>query len=406
MRIRTITLVSVAMLCAPVALAAGGGGAEALTQGGWASLLVERMQLTKTLPANASHEAIALLGARPTAIEKSGATAKLVVADGGARTWKYEVSTPATATWLLVTRSGSPAFVSVDRAPSEMTGVAPNGAGSDVARRPLLAGTHTVTVHVANGAQAPDLALVGGCSTVAPVGGWQASAPLTWGVLSRTLVQALKQNGRLPAAEALPIAQVGQPQVTLQVEHEGTYTVLLAGHAFDRATYRVDGCEETHPAAIATADGWREGGTIVLLPGAHTLSFFGMGNVPDGRVRFVRRSASDEDYLAVLSSMGVKLPKLTAEAAPRLHAEADPPRRDVGGIRHAHGDVFAGIANRIVTRDEANAVLDTPAIARLLARTPRIPNRRTDVVEPPKPGEFDTFETPISPTVPGSPDSQ
>ena len=49
------------------------------------------------------------------------------------------------------------------------------------------------------------IAAVAGCHPVLPAGGWQTSATLSYGNLGRTLVQALRQNGRLPASEGLGV---------------------------------------------------------------------------------------------------------------------------------------------------------------------------------------------------------
>ena len=377
---------------------------DTLTQLGWAKLLVQRMALAKNLPVGAGDQAAALLGGRGDSIEKPGTAATLVQADGPQKTWRYDVTTPVAGTWLVTTKNAAPAFVSVDRAPSALTASQPGGAPSDIGRFALLAGAHSLSVHVAQNVAAPDVSIVSGCAVVAPPGGWSPATPATWGVLARTLVQAMHQHGRLPAAEALAISPATDKSFALSVEREGTYTVLLSGHAFDRASYRLDGCEDVHPAATQSADGWREGATVALLPGAHTLAFYGMDAAkPDGRVRLVRRASSDADHLAVLSSLGVKLPTMTASAETQMRADARP----TGGVRHAKGDASTSIANRTVTVEEAVAVLDTPGVARLLSSGSVLPNKRkqtgADRVEA---GEFGTFEDPISPTVPGGPDAQ
>ena len=57
----------------------------------------------------------------------------------------------------------------------------------------------------------------------------------------------------------------------------------------------------------------------MLIPagGDHSLAFFGMDATKnDGRVRLVRRSPAEADYLAVLQSMGVKLGPSTASLVP------------------------------------------------------------------------------------------
>ncbi|HVO30568.1 MAG TPA: hypothetical protein VMV18_07525, partial [bacterium] len=61
-------------------------------------------------------------------------------------------------------------------------------------------------------------------------------------------------------------------------------------------------------------------------------------------------------------------------------------------------------ANRTVTLGEAEAVLATPSIARMLSVVPVSQKRTQTGTHVPVPEEFGTFETPISPTVPGIPE--
>lgn len=381
------------------------GSADILSQGAWARMLLARLPIAKNLPTTAGDHALEIFAAKSAAITKDGKTAQLVAADAANKTWRFDVTTPGAATWLLVLQNAAPAFVSVDKAPSRLVPAVPGGAGTDAGEHVLLAGSHSVTVALPATAAAPDVSLVSGCSSVAPAGGWQPQSHLTWGAMARTLVEVTRQGSRLPAAEALAPNALTASRVTLQVEREGTYTLLLAGKDLQHASVRLDGCEEFQPSLNASADGWREAQTQVLNPGEHSLSFFGMGTGGDARVRLVRRSATDADHLAVLQSLGVKLPSLTAEAEPReLHAEADLPGRVIGGVHHAKGDALGALANRTVSLGDAEAVLATPAIARLLSITP-VPVKRAQAgTHVPEPDEFGTFQIPISPTVPGTPE--
>jgi hypothetical protein len=106
---------------------AGARGGDVLTQSAWARMLVDRMALAKALPAGGADQSIALLGGRAPGIERDARSATIVVQDGPQRTWKYDLSTTATATWLVTAKNASPAFVSVDKAPSVLTPVTPGG---------------------------------------------------------------------------------------------------------------------------------------------------------------------------------------------------------------------------------------------------------------------------------------
>ena len=124
----------------------------------------------------------------------------------------------------------------------------------------------------------------------------------------------------------------------------------------------------------------------------------------DGRVRLVRRSSSDSDHLAVLAGLGVKLPTLTAEAAP-LRGDTRVAHM-TGGVRHAEGDAMASLASRSVSRAEAERILATPAVARRLARGVIAQKRQEGGNEVVETEEFETFEIPLSPTIPGGQDAQ
>ena len=183
MKIRIPALVILG-LAAAASLGAGSSNSSApLTQAGWASLLADRMLITKHLSATvASEQAMALLGTRATTIDRPPTSAQLIQADAAQKTWRYDFVTPVTATWLLTTENSTPAFVSVDKLPSALTPAATNGA-VDSGRYSLLAGPHSISIHVAQNIASPKLSLVGSCSVVAPPGGWQGTAPLIYGVL-------------------------------------------------------------------------------------------------------------------------------------------------------------------------------------------------------------------------------
>jgi hypothetical protein len=247
--------------------------------------------------------------------------------------------------------------------------------------------------------------MVAGCHPVLPAGGWQTSAKLNYGNLGRTLVQALRQNGRLPASDGLAAIPATSAKVTIDVPAEGTYSVLLAGASLSKATYRIGGCEETTPGA-ATADGWREGTTVLLAAGATTLELSGMdAKKTDGRVRLVRRSSADAEYLAVLQSMGVKLStdgKTTG--ALELETRTGLARRATGGATAG----LAALAGRPVTRDEAERILDTPAIAKMLAGGMAFPKAKPGP-KPKKDKDDDeaggTLEEPVTGTLQQSQDA-
>lgn len=337
-------------------------GSPTLSQGDWARLLVQRLGATHALRENApAEDAASLLGARGFALEREPGAAKSVTADGAQKTWRYDVDVPNTATWLVTLGNRKPAFASVDKSPSKLLAAGGADGATDVGLFPLSAGAHTITI-TSNLPAAPELDMVAGCHPVLPAGGWQTSAKLTYGNLGRTLVQALRQNGRLPAADGLSAVAATASKITIDVPSEGNYSVLLAGKALERATYRIGGCEETMPGAV-TADGWREGATILLPAGAATIQLAGVDAAKsDGRVRLVRRSSADAEYLAVLQSMGVKLPtdgKTTGSLETRT-----------GLARRAKGDAAAGLASlagRTVTREEGERILNTPGIAKMLA---------------------------------------
>ena len=340
-----------------------------LNQGAWAVMLAERMKLSEDLPQGApADEAIGLLGTRGLTILRDAKAAQLAIADGPQRSWRYDITIPKTATWLITVRNTSPAFVSVDKGASKLAPSAGVDGSSDVTAVPLRAGPHSVTISMNNVPTAPDIGLVAGCNPVIPAGGWQGAQSLTFGGLGRTLVQSLRQNGRLPAAEALAIVPVKTARTAITAPSEGTYTLLVSGRAFDRATYRIDGCTETTPTPNA-ADGWREGATVLLTAGEHVLSLEGFDATKnDGRVRLVRRSSADDEYLAVLQSMGVKLPHLGGKDGKSASLESGDGR--VRLVRRANGDAQAGLAalaNRKVTKAEAEAILEQPVIAKLLA---------------------------------------
>lgn len=335
-----------------------------LSQGEWAKLLVGRLGAASSLKDNApAEDAASLLGARGFSLQRESKFAKSVTSDGAQKTWRYDVDLPRTATWLVTIENGQPAFASVDKTPSKLLAAGGADGASDLGIFPLAAGSHTVTI-TSNLPAAPDLNLVAGCHPVLPAGGWQPSAKLNFGNLGRTLVQALRQNGRLPASDGLAAIPATSSKVTIDVPSEGTYSVLLSGAALSRATYRLGGCEETTPGA-ATADGWREGTTVLLASGATTLELFGMdAKKTDGRVRLVRRSSADAEYLAVLQSMGVKL---TPEGKTTGSLDVDVSR--TGLARRASGDRragFAALALRNVTQEDAQRIL--AFFARQLAR--------------------------------------
>lgn len=340
---------------------AKGMGSAILSQGDWARMLVGRLGASGVLKQNApAEDAASLLGARGFAMEREAKFAKTVTADGSQKTWRYDVDLPRTATWLVTLGNTQLAFASVDKSPSKLLAAGGADGATDLGFFPLAAGAHTVTI-TSHLPAAPDIDLVAGCHPVVPAGGWNTSAKLNYGNLGRTLVQALHQNGRLPASDGLAPIPATTSKVTIDVPSEGTYSVLLSGKALERATYRLGGCEETTPGA-PTADGWREGTTVLLTSGATTIELAGMdAKKADGRVRLVRRSSADAEYLAVLQSMGVKLTsdgKTTGSIETRT-----------GLARRANGDATGGLAalaSRTVTREEAERILDTPVISKQL----------------------------------------
>ena len=374
-------------------------GSETITQGEWANMLVARLGVSSALPKDAPpDEAASLLGARGIAVVRDGKTARTLTADGAQHTWRYELATPQTATWLLTVANAQPAFVSVGGKESKLI---PSGGAdrvSDAGFHPLARGAHAVTV-TAKLPSAPDLAVVAGCHPVLPAGGWQSSAQLSFGNLGRTLVQALRQNGRLPAAEGLATTPVTATRVAFHVPAEGTYTVLIGGKALERATYRVDGCDETAPGS-PTADGWREGESVLLTAGTHRIDLAGMdGRRSDGRMRLVRRATADAEYLAVLQSMGVKL-----TAGGKTTGSLDAGEKRTGLARRARGDDAAGLAalaGRAVTRADAERILATPVIARQLSQGVSFP--RTGVTKPRTPEQDEeaagTLEEPVTGTL-------
>lgn len=343
---------------------AKGMGSATISQGEWARLLVDRLGASGALPLTAGPEdAASLLGARGFALEREARFAKTMTADGAQKTWRYDVDLPRTATWLVTLGNAQPAFASVDKSTSKLLAAGGADGASDLGLFPLAAGAHTVTI-TSTLAAAPDLDLVAGCHPVLPAGGWNTSAKLNYGNLGRTLVQALRQNGRLPASDGLAPVPVTSSKTNLDVPSEGTYSVLLSGKALERATYRIGGCEETTPGS-PTADGWREGTTVLLTGGATKIEFASVdAKKTDGRVRLVRRSSADAEYLAVLQSMGVKL---TTDGKTTGSIDAVDTR--TGLARRAKGDATGGLAalaGRTVTRAEAERILDTPVIAKQL----------------------------------------
>jgi hypothetical protein len=381
---------------------------ENLTQGAWAKMLLDRLGFSASLPPTAgATEAADVLGGRAPSITRDARSAQLIAQDGARKTWRYDIAIPKTALWLVSEKAAQPAFVTVDKRPSTLA-PASAASGADAGSFPLLAGNHSVMISAANLAGAPEVSLVSGCNVVTPAGGWSAGAPLNFGTLARTLVQAIKQNSRLPAVEALPGVPVKGNAATIIAPSEGTYTLLVAGAAMQNAAYRVDGCQESRATGAATADGWREGATVLLLgAGEHQLTFTGVdGTKSDGRVRLVRRSGNENDYLAVLQSMGVKLPVAEAkhaglEVVPGAIFFAAPLAAPLGAV-----DPFNGLASRVVTRGEAEAILGTPSVARLLKNgMPAL--QKTAPGGPKNPGEEESEERkgsyvePVSPTIPG-----
>jgi len=336
-------------------------GSATLSQGEWAKLLVGRLGVSAALKENApADDAASLLGARGFSVTRESKSAKSMTADGTQKTWRYDVDLPRTATWLVTLGIAQPAFVSVDKSPSKLLAAGGVDGASDAGLFPLAAGTHTITV-TSNLPAAPNLGLVAGCHPVLPAGGWQTSAKLNYGNLGRTLVQALRQNGRLPASDGLAAIPVTSSKVAIDVPAEGTYSVLLSGAALSKATYRIGGCEETTPGA-PTADGWREGTTVLLAAGATTLELAGVdAKKTDGRVRLVRRSSADAEYLAVLQSMGVKL-TTDGKTTGALELETR-----TGLARRANGDAKAGLAalaGRTVTRAEGLRILNSAEVVK------------------------------------------
>lgn len=376
-----------------VGLALAGAAPQAdvkLTQASWARMLADRMGIR----ASSDTEAVALLGGRGGHVDVSSQSARLLSAEGNQRSWKWDVTVPNTAIWLVTIDNRVAAFVSVDKSPSALVPAARAGGLSDAGRFPLTAGTHVLTVAVAQNVAAPEVKLVGGCAFVEPPGGW-TNAQLTYATLARTLVAAMRQQSRLPAAEAL--ASTSAKTARISAPAEGVYTVLFSGRT-DLA-YRLDGCEETRLLATVTADGWREGGTTQLSAGEHAVTV--TGAVPaDLKVRLVRRSTSDADYLGVLQAMGVRLQPVASLSVPGVKTASI-----VGGPRHAQGDAsLAGLASRTVTRAEAERILAHPAIARNLANASRAgapPTRKKgdDQINPLQ--NPLTYPEPVSPTLPG-----
>lgn len=379
-----------------------GMGSATLSQGDWAKLLVGRLGASAELRENsAADDAAGLLGARGFSVQRESKSAKVVTADGAQRTWRYDVDLPRTATWLVTLASSQPAFVSVDKAPSKLLSAGGVDGASDAGLFPLAAGAHSVTI-TSNLPAAPDLDLVAGCHPVLPAGGWQTSAKLNYGNLGRTLVQALRQNGRLPASDGLAVVPAPSSKVSVDVPSEGTYSVLLSGKAFERATYRIGGCEETTPGS-PTADGWREGTTVLLAAGATTIELAGVdAKRTDGRVRLVRRSSADAEYLAVLQSMGVKL-TTDGKTTGALDSAGD---ARTGLARRANGDGKAGLAAlalRTVTREEAERILNTGVISKMLAGGVGFPQEKQGPKPPKNDKEDDedggTLEEPVTGTL-------
>ncbi len=402
MRLKALALTAFVLAIGTALLGAAPNGDVKINQGNWARMLADRMGI----PAQTDAEAIAYLGGRGGTIEVSGQSARLVSADGAQRSWRWDVTIPKTAIWLVSVQNKAGAFVTVDKRPSVLVAAAPNGGRSDAGRYPLAAGPHSITVANGQNATAPDLRLAGGCSVVEPPGGW-TSAPLTYGTLARTLVTAMRQTSRLPAAEALTTVSVRSQRASINVPGDGAYTVLLS-RPINGVSYRLDECDDTRLLAAVAADGWREGATMHLTAGEHPISIAGMDpSRSELKVRLVRRSTSDADYLGVLQAMGVKLqPVAMLERGDSTLALA--PAEIVGGPRHAQGDATLGsLASKTVTRAEAERILGHPAIARYLANASRAAlrpptERRKADGDPLAPLEDPlTYPEPVSPTLPG-----
>ena len=402
--IRTATALLGALAISSLAIAASEPG-KPLTQGAWAAMLADRMGIGDASSAGTAGAAAAMLGGRGTPVAKDARSAQLLATDGSRHTWRYDISLPRSAMWTVEVKAALPTFVTIDKRPSSLAPAAPGGGFSDVGEMALSGGMHTAMVNVSQVPTAPDLLLVPGCHVVSPANGWQTSATLTYGALARTLVEATRQSSRLPAAEALAIAKLEGPNANIQTPGDGEYTLVIAGDALSRASYRLDSCQEERPAAIGTQDGWREGATTSLAAGLHTITIAGYDTTKtDARVRFVRRSSADNDYLAVLQSMGVKV-----AGSGMTHAS----------LVRAHGMLMASLfapvfvaapqtsltslASQPVSAEDAQAILDDPAIAHYLANGLKFhkpkPEEKGNAEEDRR--REGTFEQPVSPTVPG-----
>ncbi len=347
---RAIFTLALGLALAPVAAP----GSSNLTQGDWVKLLVQRLGLTRQFRSLSAEDAIALFSSRVTPTSETTPEPKLVNDMDGQKTWRFDLVLPKSSIYVVAARPRRPSFVRVDDQSAVLVSRHRAGAAKDVGRYPMLEGPHSIAATVAADLPAPTISLVTGCHYIAPASGWSAGAELSFGTMARTLVRAIRQDGRLPAAEALPPVAIAWDRIPLTAPVDGIYTLEANGVPKD-VTFRIDGCEE-NGVGSKRAEGWREGTTTFLKAGRHVVSVFGVDPVDlGGRVRLVRRDSSDGEYLAVLKKLGVPVEKMA-------NAVGGAGRARTGSVSSAasaaEAEPLAEYAGLPVTMDLAVGALD------------------------------------------------
>ena len=285
-----------------------------VTHEAWARALVERLGLSSALgAAGGSAEAFELLApaTRPLAGAPSGGAGQ-VPSDGAVR---LPVTVPGAGSYALVVHGRGPARWQVEGRSLGL--LDPTALGTSHSRRvvPLVAGSHALVAYPAAGARIEGASLelpAGG--VVAPQGGWQHGAALSFGDKARTLVQALRLEGLLPADGAptpLQVGGAGAPEGPVELSFPlvaaagGVVSLLARVTGEDPALWWIDDRPVREPVA-ASASAWMEVATLPLEAGDHRVRVRLASGARLDALQSLPRASRDADYVAVLVGLGLE----------------------------------------------------------------------------------------------------
>lgn len=324
-----------------------------IEQGEWASELVFALGLSDALPEQYDETDLFGLLCAEQSEHRLGHGGRMIPSDAPYRVSmlpspslrpgepvRMIITLPATALYVLTINGvGAQRWVIDQRTVGHLDA---SGLGVAQAPRviPLRAGPHELSAYLAPGARIDRVELAAYRPLcIAPAQGWSPRRPLTFAAAARTLVRSLGMERRLPlAGSAVHIEgehyrsasawggrtnrQLAQPASAgawaiavdspaefayrAHLPEPGVYSLLARIHGSGAEIWSIDGRYRVtvHPGIEASGLQWAHVMTRHLDRGEHTVhALIPRGSGIDA-LRFVRRRASDSDYIAVLRDAG------------------------------------------------------------------------------------------------------